>query len=362
MNLESHLPPVLDLCLKSSAIPPAPLGGKHRDRRSPGNGSRLSAMAAVIAAIAASAFAEVKSPPPEAPAPRQVLLDVKFIEVPDNAIDPADFPGNLALKQADVLLKKLIAKKGADILSAPRVTTRSGQRAIIEIGNAPTPPGAGFNFDVTPRIFGNGSEIEVDFTATRTSADEDRRIDGKPVAKTRVVKSNVKLTSGQTCISLSRADAKGRLLLIAVTASIVDAPPPSPKKSAGSDGKALHLGLVPEAGEFEGFINYSLNGSQVRATPNVINAEKSFDWRPVGAEKKEPLPMEINPFGTIYVDSVEWAASVGWVASSVVSADGTANMTGKARRYDAKNREFTTEMTFGRKVTGWVETGKVRAK
>ena len=50
--------------------------------------------------------------------------------------------------------------------------------------------------------------------------------------KTRVLKSNVKLTSGQTCISLSHEREKGRFLLIAITVSIVGSEgrqPPEPK-------------------------------------------------------------------------------------------------------------------------------------
>ena len=404
---------------------------EQRDRRAPGCWSRISAVATVVVVIAGSAFAQVKFPPSEKPAAPQVLIDVKFIEVPDDAIDPADFPGNLASKRADVLLKKLTAKTGVDVLSAPRVTTRSGQRAIIEIANAPSPPGPGIKFEATPRVSENGLEIEVDFTATRTTVDEDRKIDGTPVAKTRVVKSKVKLASGQTCIFLSHAEGKDRPMLIAVTASIVDdhaLPPPKKEEPAkleygkavrGKEGfvtspyapeagfidvrgfppdteikdpytgkiflvpdsspvpvppkpgkpsvqpaappanagaNSIELNIVPDAIEFEGFIKDPRDGSQVQATPNVINSEKSFDWRPAGAEKKELLPMGINPFGTISVNGIEW------VASAVVSADGTAKTTGKALRYDAENREFTVEMKFGKKVTGWVETGKVRAK
>jgi hypothetical protein len=53
-------------------------------------------------------------------------------------------------------------------------------------------------------------------------------------------------------------------------------------------------------------------------TPNVIDAEKSSDRRPVGAEKNELQPMWNNPFDTISVDGITF------VAGDVVSADGTA--------------------------------------
>ena len=205
---------------------------EHRDRRAPGLRTHIAVVLAIAAVVAGSAFAQVKSAPAKEPAGTQVLIAAKFIEVPDDALDRANFPGNLAVKNADELLDALMTKKGVNILSAPRVLTRSGQRAMIEIGDAPSPPAPGLKFEATPRIPGNGSEIEIEFAATQITVDEEHRIDGVPVVKTRVLKSNVKLTSGQTCISLSHEREKGRFLLIAITASIVGSEgrqPPEPK-------------------------------------------------------------------------------------------------------------------------------------
>jgi general secretion pathway protein D len=41
--------------------------------------------------------------------------------------------GLLARDQHNLVMKALNGQKGVDLLSAPRVTTRSGQRAVIEI-------------------------------------------------------------------------------------------------------------------------------------------------------------------------------------------------------------------------------------
>jgi bla regulator protein BlaR1 len=88
----------------------------------------------------------------------QVEIESKFIEIPEAAAKELIFPSQTSfmdkfpgtppprgaarslgletvLNEADAeaLLRKLNALKGADILSAPRVTTRSQQRAVIEI-------------------------------------------------------------------------------------------------------------------------------------------------------------------------------------------------------------------------------------
>jgi hypothetical protein len=196
---------------------------ERRDRRAAGHWSRVAAAVAIVTAIAGSAFAGVKSSPQKPPAAPQVLIEVKFIDAPDDAIDPADFPAGVALKRADALLKELTAKKGVDILSAPRLTTRSGQRAVVEIGGGePGSPATGFRVEVLPSIRGTGPEINLELV-TRIDALVGMRLgDGKPRVATRVLKTNVTLASGRMWMSRGYMPKKGRTLLIAVTASIVD--------------------------------------------------------------------------------------------------------------------------------------------
>ncbi len=202
---------------------------EQRDRRAPSKWSRISAASAIVAVIAGSAFAQVKSAPENKPVSSIIEIEAKFIDAPENAVEFSDFPKGRMIENADAYLKALQAKEGVNVLGAPRIITRSGQRAIIEIADAPTPPAPGLKFEATPQVSGDGPEIQIDFAATRTVLDDGRQIDSKPVAKSRVLKSNVKLTSGQTCISYLRDIINGRLMLIAVTASIVNGgafPPP----------------------------------------------------------------------------------------------------------------------------------------
>jgi len=138
-------------------------------------------------------------------------------------------------ERADVLLKKLIAKKGVDILSAPRLTTRSGQRAVVEIGGGePGSRSTGFRAEVLPSIRGSGPEIELELVARIGTLVGTRLGDGQPVVATRELKTNVTLSSGRTCICGGHAMKEGRTLLIAVTASIVDESALVPAKGPGT--------------------------------------------------------------------------------------------------------------------------------
>jgi beta-lactamase regulating signal transducer with metallopeptidase domain len=83
-----------------------------------------------------------KAAPPDENAP-QVLIEAKFIEVNDGATDlltpfaatgaSPSVSGMLNDDQLSTLWKKIEKTKGLDILSTPRMTTRSGQEAKVEI-------------------------------------------------------------------------------------------------------------------------------------------------------------------------------------------------------------------------------------
>ncbi|HZJ17695.1 MAG TPA: hypothetical protein VFD27_21760 [Chthoniobacteraceae bacterium] len=213
---------------------------EHCDRRAVGHWSRVTVAVAIVAAIAGNAFAEMKSSPPKPPPAPQVLIEVKFIEAPDDAIDPADFPAGVALKRADALLKALTAKSGVDILSAPRLTTRSGQRAVVEIGGGELgSPSTGFRVEVLPSARGTGPEINLELV-TRIDALVGMRLgDGKPRLATRVLKTNVTLASGRTFMSRGYMPKKGRILLIAVTAFVVDGSELVPAKAGEPSAKPV---------------------------------------------------------------------------------------------------------------------------
>ena len=164
------------------------------------------------------------------------------------------FGGLLTDPQFQVVIRALNQKKGVDLLSAPRVTTKSGQRAVIEVVREfryPTqfqPPqipqtvGAVTNRSDTDIIsLGGGSSVPV--TPTTPTAFETRNT--------------------------------------GVTLEV--------EPVVGPDGVTIDLNLVPQVVEFEGFINYgspilspgssfldTVTGGIISAperviTPNVIN-------------------------------------------------------------------------------------------
>lgn len=98
--------------------------------------------------------AEKQNAAPFRPAPPQVEISARFVEISDSAAkklesvkDPAAFlfggkmsaaggmAGMLTEENMDRVCKTFEQVKGADLLSTPRVTTRSGQPAVIEIIN-----------------------------------------------------------------------------------------------------------------------------------------------------------------------------------------------------------------------------------
>ena len=157
--------------------------------------------------------------------------------------------------QFQVVIRALNQKKGVDLLSAPRVTTKSGQRAVIEVIREfkyPTefdPPqipqnvgggfnnsGGGFISPITGLLSGGGSQGSFPVTPTTPTAFEVRNT--------------------------------------GVTLEV--------EPVVGPDEYTIDLNLVPQVVEFEGFINYgspiqttstnALGISTVNViTPNVIN-------------------------------------------------------------------------------------------
>jgi general secretion pathway protein D len=185
------------------------------------------------------------------------------LAINNNAIDALLFgtagasalaPGMLSLAGVftdpafQLVIHALDQKKGVDLLSAPRVTTKSGQRAVIEIIREfryPTefdPPQIPQNFGNT----GNGGGI----------GGVTLQLPGSfPVTPTTPTSFETRNTG--------------------VTLEV--------EPVVGPDGYTIDLSLVPQVVEFEGFINYGspitstsvnlLTGAPVQnvITPNVIN-------------------------------------------------------------------------------------------
>ncbi|PYK44061.1 MAG: type II and III secretion system protein, partial [Verrucomicrobia bacterium] len=147
--------------------------------------------------------------------------------------------------QFQVVIRALNQKKGIDLLSAPRVTTKSGQRAVIEIVREFRYP-TQFQPPQIPQTVGNtgsnlttGSTQSVPITPTTPTAFETRNT--------------------------------------GVTLEV--------EPVVGPDGTTIDLNLVPQVVEFEGFINYgspifassssffnTLTGGIVTSPPSLLTA------------------------------------------------------------------------------------------
>ncbi len=152
--------------------------------------------------------------------------------------------------QFQVVIRALNQKKGVDLLSAPRVTTKSGVKAVIEVIREFRYP-TEFDPPQIPQNFGNqgqgngGGGTGVNINIPQSSF---------PVTPTTPTNFDVRNTG--------------------VTLEV--------EPIIGPDGYTIDLNLVPQVVEFEGFINY---GSPIQTTstnllgisvvnvltPNVIN-------------------------------------------------------------------------------------------
>lgn len=185
------------------------------------------------------------------------------LAISSNAIDSLLFgvqgasalaPGTLALAGVftdpafQVVVRALNQQKGVDLLSAPRVTTKSGNRAVIEIIREFRYP-TEFDPPQIPQNFGNqgngggGTGVTLNLPGSF------------PVTPTTPTAFETRNTG--------------------VTLEV--------EPTVGPDGYTIDLNLVPQVVEFEGFINYGspitstsvnlLTGQPVQnvITPNIIN-------------------------------------------------------------------------------------------
>jgi general secretion pathway protein D len=166
-----------------------------------------------------------------------------FPSMGSSAVAPAIFglAGVFTDPQFQVVIRALHQKKGVDLLSAPRVTTKSGQRAVIEIVREFRYP-TQFQPPQIPQNFGSLSSGPA-ITAGQTSTSSTF-----PVTPTTPTAFETRNTG--------------------VTLEV--------EPVVGPDGVTIDLNLVPQVVEFEGFINY---GSPIQtfstnlvgvSTPQVI--------------------------------------------------------------------------------------------
>src|SRR5436309_4447616 len=139
--------------------------------------------------------------------------------------------------QFQVVIRALNQKKGIDLLSAPKVTTKSGQRAIIEIVRE-------FRY---PTTFTPPQVPSISTTATTTTI-----VGQNPV---------VPVVAAPTTPQAFETRNTGVTLEV--------------EPVVGPDGVTIDLNLVPQVVEFEGFINYgspifSSGGSLVTGIFNSV--------------------------------------------------------------------------------------------
>ncbi len=156
--------------------------------------------------------------------------------------------------QFQLVIRALNQKKGVDLLSAPRVTTKSGQRAVIEIVREFRYP-TQFEPPQIPQNFRGGDTNTSTFNPLTGALTGGSASNGSfPVTPTTPTAFETRNTG--------------------VTLEV--------EPVVGPDGITIDLNLVPQVVEFEGFINYGspiqttstniLGVTQVNVlTPNIIN-------------------------------------------------------------------------------------------
>jgi general secretion pathway protein D len=174
-------------------------------------------------------------------------------------------PGVLALAgvftdpQFQIVLRALSQKKGVDLMTAPSIVTKSGQRAKIEIiREFPYP--TDFDPPQIPQTFGatslNGGGLGTGGGTTAVSASS------FPVTPTTPTTFTVRNTG--------------------VTMEV--------DPVIGEDGYTIDLTLAPEVVEFEGFINYGspINSSAINAlgVPTTLTLTENRIEQPVFATRK----------------------------------------------------------------------------
>ena len=161
-----------------------------------------------------------KAAPPDKNA-QQVLIEAKFIEVSeeakallapfDTAAASSSVSGMLNDVQFSAFMKKVEGAKGVDMLTEPRVITRSGQEAKIEIGHEFTykdgegkaaTKNLGTKLTLLPKVTG---EDQIDLEVSPQIVEFEgflKHASGveQPIFRERKVTAKVSMTSGQTVV------------------------------------------------------------------------------------------------------------------------------------------------------------------
>src|SRR5207253_1977709 len=211
--------------------------------------------------------------------------------------------GVMTNPQFQVVIRALNQKKGIDLLSAPRVTTKSGQRAVIEIVRE-FRYATQFSPPQVPTFSGGGSGTTV-----------------APAVVTPVVVSPTTPT---------KFDTRNTGVTLEVEPVV------------GADGAIIDLNLVPQVVEFEGFINY---GSPIFGlTPPVTGTTTFTD--PITGVISSITQLISPPKSLVLTENVinQPIFSTRKVTTSVQVANGQTVVIGGLMREDVQKVEDKTPL------------------
>jgi general secretion pathway protein D len=178
---------------------------------------------------------------------------------PQASVAPGIFAlsGVLTDPQFQVVVRGLAQKKGVDLMSAPSVTTKSGQRATIEVIREFYYP-TEFDPPQIPQNFGGN----VGFTSSLTGTTASSGGGGFPVTPTTPTTFEMKPIGVRMEVD----------------------------PTVGPDGYTIELNMAPEVNEFEGFINYGSpiqsGGSDSLGNPITIVLTENRIVQPVFSTRK----------------------------------------------------------------------------
>ncbi|MFZ2641682.1 MAG: M56 family metallopeptidase, partial [Verrucomicrobiia bacterium] len=208
---------------------------EQRNRAPLGRGALAVGMAAAVALVAASALAQVQDKPDPNEPKQQIMVEAKIIELPASQASAflPDKNGKATLSnpaETQEIVKKISAMKEADILCAPRVTTFSGQRARVEVGrelrigkDGSKTVFDGITLDVLPKVQKNGLILLSSTLTIRQLLSDAKEPFTEQSFRERNITTTVTRASGHTLAAGGvQNDAKGRALLLLLTASLVN--------------------------------------------------------------------------------------------------------------------------------------------
>jgi len=304
--------------------------------------------------------------------PKQVYLTTKWVELPANRENQIPVIGNLntlepvlTSPQLEDVIRALTRVKDVDLLAAPSVTARSGQRATVEVlrevHDEPSskPDFAGFRTDMTATIKADGYQIEVSISADMGVAFQDgKRLldwyakDSSPmkIIHLRASKTAV-LNDGETVLLPIGTPEPDRKVILFVTASLIQ---PIGKKITPGQLRQLATAAVNAPPH-----------QPVAATPKTpiriiakLLEEKGAEALKAVLPAKQP-EASFNPSGTSAIAPPLPAPPPGTLAlGGVMTTKQFANLVTSLQR---DNKAQVTDVPVGRVSTGETTFAQINA-